>query len=98
MTSKREKNTLKEILIYVNYINTNDTKSLIVGMNKTVKELKKEIEVLFNLSYSLDEIFLRVKRPGMLTGKLIFEEDKTLFENHFKPECLVVFGKEKLRG
>lgn len=88
----------KAILIYVNYINTNDTKPLIIPRNKTVKELKKEIEVLFNLSYSLDEIFLRVKKPGMLAGKLICDEDKTLFENHFLPESLVIFGKEKLLG
>ena len=38
MTSKSEKNTLKEILIYVNYITTNDTKTLIIPRNKTVKE------------------------------------------------------------
>ena len=89
----------KAILIYVNYITTNDTKTLIIPRNITVKELKKEIEVIFNLSYSLDEIFLRVKIPGMMhAGRLICDEDKTLFENHFLPESLVIFGKEKLRG
>lgn len=88
----------KAILIYVNYINTNETKPLIIPRNKTVKELKKEIEVLFNLSYSLDEMFLRIKKPGMHVGKLICDEDKTLFENRFFPESLVIFGKGKLLG
>ena len=90
----------KAILIYVYYITTNDTKPLIIQRNKTVKELKKEIEVLFNLSYSLDEIFLRVQKPGMSAGRLICDEDedKTLFENHFFSESLVIFGKEKNRG
>ena len=82
----------KAILIYVYYITTNDTKPLIIQRNKTVKELKKEI----NLSYSLDEIFLRVQKPGMSAGRLICDEDedKTLFENHFFSESLVSFGKE----
>lgn len=89
----------KAIPIYVNYITTNDTKTLIIPRNITVKELKKEIEVIFNLSYSLDETFLRLKKPGMMyAGKLICDEDKTLFENHFLPESLVIFGKEKLLG
>ena len=36
----------------------------------------------------------------MIAGKLIQEDDenKTLFENHFKSECIVQFGKEKNRG
>jgi len=86
--------------IFINYIVTNDTRSLNIGMNKTVKELKKEIEKLFNLNYSLDEYALRVKYGGMNLGKLIQEQDenKTLFENHFKSECIVSFGKEKNRG
>ena len=88
----------KAILIYVNYITTNDTKTLIIPRNITVKELKKEIEVIFNLSYSLDETFLRLKKPGMHVGKLICDEDKTLFENRFSSESLVIFGKEKLLG
>jgi len=88
----------KAILIYVNYITTNDIKPLRIQRNKTVKELKKEIEVLFNLSYSLDEIFLKVKIPGRCTGTLIWDENKTLFENHFLPESIVFFGKEKCIG
>ena len=90
---------VKEIYIQ-NIANNNDTKSLQRGMNKTVKELKKEIEKLFNLNYSLDEYALRVKTNGMNAGKLIQESDesKTLFENHFSLQCLVIFGKEKNRG
>ena len=90
---------VKEIYIQ-NIANNNDTKSLQIGMNKTVKDLKKEIEKLFNLNYSLDEYALRVKTNGMNAGKLIQEADesKTLFENHFSLQCLVIFGKEKNRG
>lgn len=92
-------NKVKQIYI-TNIANNNDTKPLNIGMNKTVKELKREIERLFNLSYSLDEYALRVKTNGMNAGKLIQEadENKTLFENHFKLECQVIFGKEKNRG
>lgn len=92
-------NKIKQIYIQ-NIANNNDTKPLNIGMNKTVKELKKEIEKLFQLNYSLDEYALRVKTNGMNAGKLIQEadENKTLFENHFKLECLVIFGKEKNRG
>lgn len=92
-------NKVKEIYIQ-NIANGNDTKSLQIAMNKTVKDLKKEIEKLFCLNYSLDEYALRVKTNGMNAGKLIQEadENKTLFENHFKLQCLVIFGKEKNRG
>ena len=36
----------------------------------------------------------------MHCGRLIHEEDenKTLFENHFRMECLVLFGIETTRG
>lgn len=86
--------------IFIQNISTNDTKSLNIGMDKTVKQLKTEIKKLFNLSYSLDEYALRVKTNGMNAGKLIQEQDenKTLFENHFKSQCIVIFGKEKNRG
>ena len=87
-------------VIYINYIITNETKPLNIKMDKTVKQLKKEIEKLFNLNYSLDDYALRVKYGGMNLGKLIQEKDeaKTLFENYFKSECIVSFGKEKNRG
>lgn len=86
--------------IYIQNIANDDTKSLKISMDKTVKQLKKEIEKLFNLQYSLDEYSLRVQTNGMNAGKLIQEKDenKTLFENHFKSECLVKFGKELNRG
>ena len=95
---KLSANKVKEI--FIQNISTNDTKSLNIGMDKTVKQLKAEIKKLFNLSYSLDEYALRVKTNGMNAGKLIQEQDenKTLFENHFKSQCIVIFGKEKNRG
>ena len=85
------------ITIFIINIATNDKRSLEIGKDKTVKELKKEIEELFNLDYSLDEQSIRVKYAGMKIGKLIQEQDenKTLFENHFKSECIVSFGREK---
>lgn len=86
--------------IFIQNVANDETKLLKIGMNKTVKDLKKEIEKLFNLSYSLDEYSLRVVTNGMHGGKLIHEqdEDKTLFENRFSTQCLVKFGKEKNRG
>ena len=90
---------LKEIYIQ-NIANNNDTRPLTISMKKTVKELKKEIERLFSLNYSLDDYALRVKISGQKIGKLIHEDDeyKTLFENHFKSECTVIFGKDKNDG
>jgi len=87
-------------LIYIENISNGEVKPLEIEMSKTVKELKKIIEKLFNLNYCLDYYPLRVKTGGMHCGRLIHEEDenKTLFENHFKMECLVLFGKEKTRG
>ena len=89
----------KEIYIK-NIANNDDTRPLSIGLNKTVKQLKKEIEKLFGLNYSLNDHSLRVKVPGMDGGFLIQEadEDKTLFENHFKSYCIVMFGREKNRG
>ena len=89
----------KEIYIQ-NIANNDDTRPLEIKMDKTIKELKKEIEKLFSLNYSLDEYALRVKTNGMNAGKLIQEDDenKTLFQNHFKSQCIVIFGKEKNRG
>lgn len=86
--------------IFIQNIANDDTRPLQIGMDKTVKQLKKEIEKLFNLDYSLDEYSLRVQTNGMNAGKLIQEKDenKTLFENYFKSQCIVKFGKEKNRG
>ena len=97
----REVSSHKTKEIYIkNIANNNDTRPLSIGLNKTVKQLKKEIEKLFGLNYSLNEHSLRVKVPGMDAGFLIQEadEDKTLFENHFKSNSIVMFGKEKNRG
>jgi hypothetical protein len=87
-------------LIYIENIRNGEVKPLEIEMSKTVKELKKIIEKLFNLNYCLDDSPLRVKAGGMNNGFLIQEKDenKTLFENHFTRECLVLFGKEKNRG
>lgn len=99
-SSNRDYSSSKEKGIYINYIVTNDTRELNITMDKTVKQLKEAIRKLFNLNYSLDEYALRVKYGGMNSGKLIQEQDenKTLYEHHFKSECLVIFGKEKNRG
>lgn len=90
---------VKEIYIQ-NEANDDDTKPLRIGMNKTVKDLKREIEKLFNLNYSLDGHKLRVKINGKPASKPIDEkdEDKTLYENRFKNECIVLFGSEKNEG
>ena len=90
---------VKEIYIQ-NQANDDDTRPLKIGMNKTVKDLKKEIEKLFNLNYSLEGHMLRVKINGKPDSKPIDpkDEDKTLFENHFKSECIVLFGEEKNEG
>ena len=54
----------KEIYIQ-NIANNNDTRPLEIKMDKTIKELKKEIEKLFSLNYKLDEYALRDKTNGM---------------------------------
>ena len=89
---KLNKDKIKEI--YIQNIETDEVKPLKISMSKTVKELKKEIEKLFNLPYSLDNLCLRVKHIFIPLGKIITEEneDKTLFENHFTVDCVVMFG------
>ena len=86
--------------IFIRNLTTDEVRPLKISMSKTVKELKKEIEKLFNLDYSLDDDRIRVANNGMCSGKRIQEEneDKTLFENHFSIHCVVIFGKEKNRG
>ena len=93
---KTSAESVKEIYIQ-NEANDEDTRPLRIGMNKTVKDLKREIEKLFNLNYSLDGHKLRVKINGKRASKLIDEkdEDKTLYENCFKNGCIVLFGAEK---
>lgn len=91
-------NEEKEIII-TNIIN-NDVKSLKIMMNKTVKELKKEIESLFGLNYSLNEINIQYKNPYMKTPRTISEQNETkkLCELKFVSDTMIYFGKEKNRG
>ena len=86
--------------IFIRNLTTDEVRPLKISMSKTVKELKKEIEKLFNLDYSLDDYCIRVVNNGMHSGKRIQEEneDKTLFENHFFIHCVVIFGKGKNFG
>ena len=87
--------------IYIQKLGEEEMKPLQIAMNKTVKDLKKEIEKLYNLSYSLNDHFIRVATNGMKEGSKPIDESnegKTLFENHFTSECLVTFGKETNEG
>lgn len=99
-SARRQLSAKKEKEIYIQKVTNDDIKPLKISMNRTVKELKKEIEKLFKLSYSLDEYALRVKGNGMSSGKLIYEQDenKTLFANGFTLQCYVLFGKDKFIG
>ena len=67
-------------------------------MDKTVKQLKKEIEKLFNLNYSLDSNNLLVKSPEGRNARPIHGENETLFFHHFKSESHIYCGREELRG
>ena len=86
--------------IFIEDISTEQIKELEISMMITVKQLKKEIEKLFKLNYSLEDYALRVRNNGMGLGKLIseYDENKTLFELHFRSECLVIFGKPTNKG
>ena len=86
--------------IFIRNLTTDEVRPLKISMSKTVKELKKEIEKLFNLDYSLDDYCIRVATNGMRFGKMIQEENevKTLFENHFSIHCVVTFGRVKIIG
>ena len=80
--------------IFIEDISREQIKELEISMRITVKQLKKEIEKLFKLNYSLEHYALRVRNNGRAL-KLISEcdENMTLFELHFRPECHVIFGK-----
>lgn len=86
--------------IFIEDISTKQIKELDISMRITVKQLKKEIEKLFKLNYSLEDYALRVRNNGMAFTKLISEcdENKTLFELHFRSECHVIFGKPTNKG
>ena len=96
MTQRLKISANKIKKIYIKDLSTEEIKELEISMGITVKQLKKEIEKLFKLNYSLDDYKLRVKNDGMHSVKIICEDDenKTLFENHFRSECLVIFGRE----
>ena len=95
MTQKLKISANKIKKIYIHDVSTEEIKELEISMGITVKQLKKEIEKLFKLNYSLDDCSLRVKNNAMNSGYIIYEDDenKTLFENHFRSESLVIFGK-----
>ena len=88
------------IEISIENVTNKDTRSLNIAMNKTVKDLKKEIENLFGLDYSLDNISLRVQTSSINGQTLIPPEDeqKSLFDNGFTPICEVFFGKDENVG
>ena len=95
---KLNKDKIKEI--FINNLATDEVKPLKISMSKTLKELKKEIEKLFNLQYSLDYYPLYLKSAYINLRRLLSEEDedKTLFELHFTNNCNVIFGKQIIRG
>ena len=95
--SHREHSATKLKEIYAHNNLTEEEKPILIRMDKTVKDLKKEIEKVFKLNYSLDEIPLKVKNSGQKAPKPILEEEenKTLFQIHIKSECIVFFGREK---
>ena len=87
--------------IYVQDIaDEEDIRPLKIAMNRTVKDLKKEIEKLFNLSYTLDNHQLKYKNNGMTSFVSIHEQDesKSLYDNHLTSDSLVAFGKELNEG
>ena len=87
----------KVITLYIHNI-TGEERTLDIGIDKTVKQLKKEIEKLFNLNYSLDSHNLRVKFPYARVPKLIHGENETLFFHRFKSESHVYWGRGELMG
>ena len=86
--------------IIITNIITKDNRPLYISMDKTVKQLKKEIELLFKLNYSLSDITIQYKNPYMRTPKTINEdlENKRLSEIPIKTDAIVYFGKEKNQG
>ena len=88
------------IEISIEHVTNGDKRSLNIAMNKTVKDLKKEIEKLFGLDSSLDNISLSVQTSSITGLKLIPPEDETksLFDNGFTPICEVFFGKDQNIG
>ena len=95
--SSRRKVSLERMKeIFIENVTTEDTRPLNIAMKKTVKDLKKEIEKLFGLDYSLDAYSLRVQTSSITGQKLIPPEDETksLLDNGFTSRCIVFFGKD----
>lgn len=87
----------KSRIINVENTSTGDTKQLSAQMSWNIKQLKKAIEELFNLSFKLDNRRLKFKTNGMKNGYVITEEDenKSLLEHGFTTFCFVYFGNEQ---
>ena len=93
-SSRRRLSVEKDKDIFIQNVTNGDKRSLNIIMKKTVKDLKKEIEKLFGLDYSLDAYSLRVQTSSITGEKLIPPEDETksLFDNGFTARCIVFFG------
>ena len=99
-SSRRRLSVEKVKEIFIQNVTNGDKRSLNIVMKKTVKDLKKEIEKLFGLDSSLDNISLSVQTSSITGLKLIPPEDETksLFDNGFTPICEVFFGKDQNIG
>ena len=99
--SRRKLSAEKVKEIYIQRLGDEDYIPLKIAMNKTVKDLKREIEKLYNLNYSLDDHGIKVCSNGMKGGFRPIEqsdEGKSLFDNKFTSGCTVSFGDEKNEG
>lgn len=88
------------IQIIISNIITKDNRPLFISKGKTVKQLKKEIETLFKLDYSLNEITIQYKNAYMRTPKTISEdsENKKLSQIPINTDAFVYFGREQNKG
>ena len=99
--SRRKLSAEKVKEIYIQRLGDEDYMPLKIAMNKTVKDLKREIEKLYNLNYSLDDHGIKVRSNGMKGGSRPIEqsdEGKSLFDNKFTSGCTVSFGEDKNEG
>ena len=96
-SSRRRLSVEKVKEIFIQNVTNGDKRSLNIIMKKTVKDLKKEIEKLFGLDSSLDDISLRVQTSSINGQKLIpqGDEQNSLLDNGFTPICEVFFGKDQ---
>ena len=93
----RSSSLKKGRIINVENSSTGDSRQLSIQNSWNVKQLKKEIEKLFNLSFKLDNRRLKLKTNGMPQGIVINQDDenKTLLELGFTSFCFVFFGNEQ---